>query len=247
MIVGDLSQLAGVRYVITLDTDTRLPRDVGRELVGCMAHPLNRPLIDPKTRRVVEGYGILQPRVATTIPDAQRSPFSRLFAGDAGIDPYTGEISDVYQDVFAQGSFIGKGIYDVYAFEATLEGRFPDNRVLSHDLIEGCFVRSGLVNDVDLFEGFPTRLLADMSRRHRWLRGDWQIAAWLGPRTPTSAWPRGKSAFRTLLVEDLRQSPSQPHARVPLGLPASGLVPGLELGRLLDPAGPGGGVWAGGC
>jgi cellobiose phosphorylase len=187
VIVGDLSQLAGVRYVITLDTDTRLPRDVGRELVGCMAHPLNRPLIDPKTRRVVEGYSILQPRVATTIPDAQRSPFSRLFAGDAGIDPYTGEISDVYQDVFAQGSFIGKGIYDVYAFEATLEGRFPDNRVLSHDLIEGCFARSGLVNDVDLFEGFPTRLLADMSRRHRWLRGDWQIAAWLGPRTPTAS------------------------------------------------------------
>lgn len=186
VVVGDLAQLAGVRYVITLDTDTHLPRDVGRELVGCMAHPLNWPRIDPETRRVIEGYGILQPRVATTIPDAQRTPFSRLFAGDAGIDPYTCQTSDVYQDVFAQGSFIGKGIYDVYAFEATLEGRFPDNRVLSHDLIEGCFVRSGLVNDVDLFEGYPSRLLADMSRRHRWIRGDWQIAAWLWPRTPTA-------------------------------------------------------------
>lgn len=186
VIVGDLTQLANVRYVITLDTDTRLPRDVAQELVGCMAHPLNRPRIDSKTRLVVEGYGILQPRVATTIPEAQRTPFSRLFAGDAGIDPYTRQTSDVYQDVFAQGSFIGKGIYDVYAFDATLEGRFPDNRVLSHDLIEGCFARSGLVNDVVLFEGYPSRLLADMSRRHRWIRGDWQIGAWLWPFTPTA-------------------------------------------------------------
>jgi len=186
VIVGDLTQLANVRYVITLDTDTQLPRDVARELVGCMAHPLTRPRIDSKTRLVVEGYGILQPRVATTIPEAQRTPFSRLFAGDAGIDPYTRQTSDVYQDVFSQGSYIGKGIYDVYAFDATLDERFPDNRVLSHDLIEGCFARSGLVNDVVLFEGYPSRLLADMSRRHRWIRGDWQIAVWLWPFTPTA-------------------------------------------------------------
>jgi len=183
--VGDLPRLAGVRYVITLDSDTQLPRDTGRMLVGCMAHPLNQPRLDPETRMVVEGYGILQPRVATTIPEADRSLFSRLYCGDAGIDPYTQQVSDVYQDAFAQGSFIGKGIYDVEAFETALEGRFPENRVLSHDLIEGCFTRSGLVNDLELFEGFPSRLLADMSRRHRWIRGDWQIAAWLAPKVPT--------------------------------------------------------------
>lgn len=209
LVVGDLAQLAGVRYVITLDTDTYLPRDVGRELVGCMAHPLNRPRIDPKTRRVVEGYAILQPRVATTIPETQRTPFSRLFAGDAGIDPYTCQTSDVYQDVFAQGSFIGKGIYDVYAFEAALEGRFPDNRVLSHDLIEGCFARSGLVNDVDLFEGYPSRLLADMSRRHRWIRGDWQIGAWLWPSTPAARGCEANSLSwlcRWKIFDNLRRS-----------------------------------------
>ena len=122
------------------------------------------------------------PRPAT--PAAAR--FSRLLAGDPGIDPYTRQTSDVYHDVFAQGSFIGKGIYDVRAFAAALEGRFPDNRVLSHDLIEGCYARSGLVNDVELFEGLPSRFLAEMGRRHRWIRGDWQIASWLCKRVPTA-------------------------------------------------------------
>ncbi len=185
VVTGDPALLASVRYVITLDTDTDLPHTAAWKLVGCMAHPLNRPRIDSQSRTVVDGHAILQPRVSTTIPEATRTPFSRLFAGDAGIDPYTMQTSDVYQDVFDQGSFIGKGIYDVYAFEAALERRFPDNRVLSHDLIEGCFARSGLVSDVELFEGFPSRLLADMSRRHRWTRGDWQIAAWLRRRVPS--------------------------------------------------------------
>ena len=136
--VGDLARLASVRYVITLDTDTRLPRDAGRELVGCMAHPLNRPQIDPHTRIVTVGHAVLQPKVTPTFVDAQRSPFARLFAGDAGIDPYTRHTSQVYQDLFDEGSFIGKGIYDVRAWETVMEGRFPANRVLSHDLIEGC-------------------------------------------------------------------------------------------------------------
>jgi cellobiose phosphorylase len=184
VIVGDLSELASVRYVITLDTDTMLPRDVGRKLAACLAHPLNRPRLDSHTRMVAEGYGILQPRVSTTIPQANQSVFSSLFAGDPGIDLYTGQTSDVYQDVFGEGSFIGKGIYDVYAFDVSLTGRFPPNRILSHDLIESCFARSGLVNDVELFEGFPARLLADASRRHRWIRGDWQIASWLRPHVP---------------------------------------------------------------
>ena len=182
--VGDLTRLASVHYVITLDTDTRLPRDAGRELAGCMAHPLNRPRIDAKTRLVTGGHAILQPRVTTTVADAHRSPFGRLLAGDAGTDPYTRQTSHVYQDLFDQGSFIGKGIYDVQAWEAAVEGRFPENRVLSHDLIEGCFARSGFVGDVELFESVPSRVLADASRRHRWIRGDWQIAAWLLGRVP---------------------------------------------------------------
>ena len=207
--VGDLARLASVHYVITLDTDTRLPRDAGRELVGCMAHPLNRPRIDAKTRLVTGGHAILQPRVTTTVTDARRSLFGRLLAGDAGTDPYTRQTSHVYQDLFDQGSFIGKGIYDVRAWEAAVEGRFPDNRVLSHDLIEGCFARSGFVGDVELFESVPSRVLADASRRHRWIRGDWQIAAWLFRRVPCA---QGRAAnplswlSRGKIADNLRRS-----------------------------------------
>jgi hypothetical protein len=187
VIVGSLDFVSSVRYVITLDSDTQLPRDSARELIEAMAHPLNRPRIDRLTRTVVEGHAILQPRVTITIPEARQSIFAQLFAGDAGVDPYTQQTSDVYQDVFGEGSFIGKGIYDVDAFRTVFRRRFPENRVLSHDLIEGCFARSGLINDVELFEGFPARLPADMSRRHRWIRGDWQIAAWVGPHVPTGS------------------------------------------------------------
>ena len=207
--IGDLPQLRSVRYVITLDSDTRLPRDAGRELVGCAAHPLNQAEIDPHSRMVVAGYAVLQPRVTATMPEAHRSRFSRLVAGDAGIDPYTLQTSDLYHDLFGQGSFIGKGIYDVAAFESACEGRFPENRLLSHDLIEGCFARSGLVNDVELFEGVPSRLLVDMNRRHRWIRGDWQIASWLGGRVPTL---RGNAAnplsglSRWKILDNLRRS-----------------------------------------
>lgn len=185
-IVGEVVRLRSVRYVLTLDSDTMLPRDAARKLVGCLAHPLHRPQWDPTTRRVVSGYGVLQPRVATTLREAMRSGYSRLFAGEAGIDPYTNQTSDVYQDLFAQGSFIGKGIYEVETFETALAGRFPENRVLSHDLIEGAFAGSGLASDVLLVEGFPATFLADMSRRHRWIRGDWQIAEWLAPRVPAA-------------------------------------------------------------
>ena len=186
IIVGDLSQVAAVHYVITLDTDTRLPPQVGRQLVACMAHPLNWPQIDPATRMVVQGHALLQPRVGATMPEAGRTLFSRLSAGEGGIDPYTRQVSDVYHDLFGRGSFLGKGIYDVAAFQAALGGRFPPNRILSHDLIEGCFARSGLVNNVEVFEGVPSVALSDMRRRHRWIRGDWQIAAWLWPRIPSA-------------------------------------------------------------
>jgi len=185
-IVGDTSVLPAIKYVITLDTDTQLPREAARQLVGAMAHPLNHPVFDDALGVVAEGYGILQPRVGVSLPSARRSWFVRLFAGDAGIDPYTREVSDVYQDVFGEGSFIGKGIYDVDAFERAMHGRFPENTVLSHDLLEACHARSALVCDVELYEEFPSRYNVDIDRRHRWIRGDWQITQWLLPRVPGS-------------------------------------------------------------
>ena len=185
-IVGETAILPAIKYVITLDTDTQLPREAARQLVGTMAHPLNRPVFDGARDIVAEGYGILQPRVGVSLPSARRSWFVRLFAGDAGIDPYTREVSDVYQDVFQEGSFIGKGIYDVDAFERAMHGRFPENTVLSHDLLEACHARSALVSDVEFYEEHPSRYNVDIDRRHRWIRGDWQITQWLLPRVPGS-------------------------------------------------------------
>ena len=184
MIVGDLSQLTRVKYVITLDTDTQLPRDSAREFIGTMAHPLNHPRFDKTGSRVVGGYGILQPRMAATLSPNKRSRYALLYGLEPGIDPYTRSVSDVYQDLFDEGSFIGKGIYDIDAFEQTLKGRFPENRILSHDLLEGCYTRSGLLSDVQLYEENPTTYAADVSRRERWIRGDWQIASWLFGRVP---------------------------------------------------------------
>ncbi|HSD39081.1 MAG TPA: glucoamylase family protein [Rhodocyclaceae bacterium] len=187
LIVGNTAALAGVKYVITLDTDTQLPRDAARELVGAMSHPLNRPFYDVSKRRVTEGYGILQPGVAISLPGTNRSRYARLYGGEPGIDPYTRAVSDVYQDVFGEGSFVGKGIYDVDAFEQALGGRLPENRILSHDLLEGCFARAGLLSDVQLYEDCPPRYSADVSRRHRWIRGDWQLASWLLSHVPAKA------------------------------------------------------------
>ncbi|MEO6918524.1 MAG: glucoamylase family protein [Collimonas sp.] len=184
LIVGDTDGLSNVRYVITLDTDTELPRDAARQFIATMAHPLNRPLYDPGRQRVVDGYGILQPRVAVSLPSAEASRYELLCGGETGIDPYTSTVSDVYQDVFGEGSFVGKGIYDIDAFEQALSNRMPENRVLSHDLLEGCYARAGLLSDVQLYEQYPARYSADVRRRHRWIRGDWQIASWLLPRVP---------------------------------------------------------------
>lgn len=178
---GNLEDLKNVRYVITLDTDTQLPRDSARKLVEAMAHPLNRPRLDPKKGLVTAGYTILQPRVAISMTSSRRSWFVRLIGSDPSIDPYTRVVSDVYQDLFGEGSFIGKGIYDVDAFEKCC-GNFPVNAILSHDLLESCFGRSALVSDVTLYEDHPSSYAADVSRRHRWIRGDWQIAGWLLPR-----------------------------------------------------------------
>ena len=184
LIVGDRTVLSSVKYVITLDTDTQLPRDAAWQFVGAMAHPLNRPRYDEDKQRVCEGYGILQPRVAVSLPGMNRSRYAAMCGSEPGIDPYTRAVSDVYQDLFDEGSFIGKGIYEVDAFERTLKGRFPENRILSHDLLEGCYVRSGLLSDVMLYEEYPPRYNADVSRRHRWIRGDWQLVRWLLPSVP---------------------------------------------------------------
>ncbi len=209
-IVGDQSLLGSMRYVITLDTDTQLPRDTAQLLVGNMAHPLNRPVYDPARGRVQEGYGILQPRASISLTSTSGSRFTRLFAGEAGIDPYTREISDVYQDLFGEGSFVGKGIYDVQAFSAALSGRLPQNLILSHDLLEGCYARSALVADVDLIEEHPISYSMDASRRHRWTRGDWQLTGWLLPRVPGPAGKRVHNPLSLLsvwkLFDNLRRS-----------------------------------------
>ena len=184
LIVGKTEILPQVKYVITLDTDTQLPRDSARQLVGAIAHPLNRARYKEKKHRVSEGYTILQPRVAVSLPGTNRSHYARLFGSQPGIDPYTRTVSDVYQDIFGEGSFIGKGIYDVDIFDRTLNGRFPENLILSHDLIEGCYARAGLLSDVQLFEEYPFRYNTDVNRRHRWIRGDWQLIRWLLPVVP---------------------------------------------------------------
>ena len=183
-VVGDLTILPEIKYVITLDTDTQLPRESARQLIGTMAHPLNRPQFDLALGIVTEGYSLLQPRVDVSLPTADRSRFVRLHAGEVGIDPYTRTVSDVYQDLFGEGSFIGKGVYDVDAFQRALAGRFPENRILSHDLLESVYARCGLVSDVTLYEEYPSRYEIDAVRRHRWIRGDWQILPWLLPRVP---------------------------------------------------------------
>ncbi|MDD1726987.1 MAG: cyclic beta 1-2 glucan synthetase, partial [Methanothrix sp.] len=181
---GEVSILAGIKYVITVDEDTKMPYESARRLVETMAHPLNHPRFDENKQYVAEGYSILHPRLSSGMPDADRSRFVKLFGGEPGIDPYTREVSDVYQDIFGEGSFTGKGIYDVDAFSQTLGGRFPDNLILSHDLLEGSYARAALVSDVQFYEDYPYRYTTDVSRRHRWIRGDWQIASWLLTRVP---------------------------------------------------------------
>jgi cyclic beta-1,2-glucan synthetase len=191
-----------VRYIITLDADTRLPRGAVNQLVGVMAHPLNRARFDPATGRVVEGYGVLQPRVTPPLPGRQGSIFQQLSSGQSGIDPYAAAVSDVYQDLFGEGSYTGKGIYDIDAFEAALAGRVPENALLSHDLFEGLFARAGLATDVELFESAPSHYGVAAARQHRWARGDWQLLPWiLGARIPLiGRWKMADNLRRTLLA-----------------------------------------------
>jgi cyclic beta-1,2-glucan synthetase len=210
-----------VRYVLTLDADTRLPRGAARRLVGKMAHPLNRPQLDPESRRVVEGHGIMQPRVTPSLPMARGgSLFQRAFSGSSGLDPYAFAVSDIYQDLFGEGSYVGKGIYDVDCFEAVLHGRIPENAVLSHDLLEGIFTRAALASDVELVEEFPSRYDVAAARQHRWTRGDWQLLPWLFAAGRSKGTGRKSAAIpligRWKMLDNLRRSLSAPAAMLAL-------------------------------
>jgi cyclic beta-1,2-glucan synthetase len=185
LVVGDAAVPRQVRFCITLDSDTRLPRDVARQLIGIITHPLNRPQFDAAAGRVTEGYGILQPRVSVTFTSAAGSLFARLYSGHTGVDPYTTAVSDTYQDLFGEGIFTGKGLYDVDAFSAALEDSVPENALLSHDLFEGLHARVALASDVELVDEYPSSVLAHARRQHRWIRGDWQILLWLFPFVPS--------------------------------------------------------------
>jgi cyclic beta-1,2-glucan synthetase len=208
----------GVRYVISLDADTRLPRGAARQLIGKMAHPLNQPVIDAGSQRVVAGHAILQPRVTPALPvGTDASIFQDIFSGRSGIDPYAFAVSDVYQDLFDEGSYNGKGIYDVGAFETALRGRVEDNQLLSHDLFEGIYARCGLASDVEVVEEFPARYDLATVRQHRWTRGDWQLLPWIfGARAGVPALGRWK------MLDNLRRSLIAPAAFLLLAVAWSG-------------------------
>ena len=206
---ADPASLPRIVFVITLDADTQMPRDAAGRLVGTLAHPLNRPRLDPNDERVQSGYGVLQPRISFHLAAATHSRFAALLATAGGIDPYSTAASDAYMDLFGVGSFTGKGIYDVDAFELATGSRFPENHILSHDLIEGNFARCGLISDTELFDDFPARYHAYARREHRWVRGDWQLLPWLGRRVPTpEGWRPNPLPLleRWKLVDNLRRS-----------------------------------------
>jgi len=207
--VGSPDALVGIRFVITLDSDTQLPHHTARRMVETLAHPLNRPRMDEQGR-IVAGYGVIQPRVTPSLPSATGTPFSRLYSNPTGVDPYTNAVSDVYQDLTGQGSYQGKGIYDVHAFSRRLTGRFSDARILSHDLIEGAHVRVGYASDIELFDEFPQDYRTFARREHRWIRGDWQIAEWVFPLVPLAQGGRGPNPIvlfdRWKVFDNLRRS-----------------------------------------
>jgi cyclic beta-1,2-glucan synthetase len=211
---GDLSRLPGIRYVITLDSDTQLPRGTARRLIGAMAHPLNRPIIDPELNIVTEGYGLLQPRVGISVQSATRSRLAAIYSGQTGFDIYSRAVSDVYQDLYGEGIFTGKGIYDIDTFRQVLEHRFPRNALLSHDLIEGAYVRAGLVSDIEVIDDYPSHYSAYNRRKHRWLRGDWQIVRWIFNRVPDESRRLVRNPIslisRWKIIDNLRRSLIEP-------------------------------------
>ena len=208
-IVGDMARLIEIRFVITLDTDTQLPREAAVKMVAAMAHPLNRPILDPETNTVAEGHALLRPQVAISVDSAQRSWIARIFSGQPGFDPYSALVSDVYHDLHGVASFTGKGIYDVQAFDAAVGDRFPENSILSHDLIEGEHARTGLV-PVELVEDYPATYGAFSKRKHRWVRGDWQLLPWLFAHPPVEGGRAARNPLSALsrwkIVDNLRRS-----------------------------------------
>lgn len=208
--IGQRAALANIRFVVTVDADTMLPPGSVGKLVGTLAHPLNQARTDPETGRIIAGYSIIQPRVEISPHCGTRTWFARLFTGDTAIDIYSRAVSDVYQDLFGAGIFVGKGIYDLHAFHLSLEGRVPENRILSHDLFEGAHGRIALATDIVLYEGFPTSYLEYSRRLHRWIRGDWQLLAWLWPKVPAADGKRLPNRLagidRWKIVDNLRRS-----------------------------------------
>src|SRR5438309_2937556 len=212
--VGDLSVLAKVRFVITLDSDTELPRGSAERMVGTLAHPLNQAIIDPDKNITIAGYGILQPRVGVSVQSTARSRLAAVYAGETGFDIYTRAVSDAYQDLFKEGSFTGKGIYEVAVVHRVLDRRFPRNALLSHDLIEGAYARAGLASDIEVIEDYPSHYSAYNRRKHRWLRGDWQIAGWLTSQVPEESGEHApnpiSSISRWKILDNLRRSLVEP-------------------------------------
>jgi hypothetical protein len=211
---GRVDALPGIRYILTLDSDTQLPRGSAAQMVGAIAHPLNQAIIDPKLRIVVEGYGILQPRVGVSVSSASRSRLAALYSGQTGFDVYARAISDAYQDLYGEGIFTGKGIYEVAALHAVLNRRFPRNSLLSHDLIEGAYARAGLATDIEVIDDYPSHYSAYTRRKHRWVRGDWQITQWMFSRVPDESGKLVPSPISTVsrwkIFDNLRRSLVEP-------------------------------------
>lgn len=211
---GRLDVLGQVRYVLTVDSDTQLPRSTAARLVGAMAHPLNQAIVHPRLRIVTEGFGILQPRIGVAVQSATRSRLASIFSGQSGFDIYTHAISDAYQELYGEGIFTGKGLYEVKIFHSVLDRRFPRNALLSHDLIEGAYARAGLATDVELIDDYPSHYSAYTRRKHRWLRGDWQIAKWLTARVPEESGHRVPNPIseisRWKILDNLRRSLVEP-------------------------------------
>ncbi|MBV8865547.1 MAG: glycosyl transferase [Acidobacteriaceae bacterium] len=211
---GDLKKLPLIRYVLTLDSDTQLPRGSAQRMIGAMAHPLNRPVIDPDLNVVTSGYGILQPRVGISVHSASRSRLASIYSGQTGFDIYSRAISDVYQDLYGEAIFTGKGIYDVDALRRVLEHRFPRNALLSHDLIEGAYARAGLASDIEVIDDYPSHYSAYNRRKHRWLRGDWQIVRWIFNTVPDESGRLVENPIslvsRWKILDNLRRSLVEP-------------------------------------
>lgn len=229
---GNPEQLSGIKYVITIDADTKLSIETARRLLGTITHPLNKAVVDEEKGVVQEGYGLLQPRISVDIISANASIFSRTFGGHGGIDIYTSAVSDIYQDYFEEGIFTGKGIYELAVFQGILRDAIPENTVLSHDLIEGAHVRTGLVTDIELIDGYPSRYNAHSMRQHRWVRGDWQLLPWLFRRVRNAKGELVKNPLSAInrwkILDNLRRSLIAPGEALLLLL-AFSLLPGNAL------------------